>query len=101
MNGAYIKKLRLKAGMSQKDLAEKLGYLVNGKPNRSHISRIEGDHQRVTERLILAVKYVCEKVEQGVKIEYSEPEKSWQEELAEVSTDDNLTINVSSDSHIL
>jgi len=99
MNGEYIKKLRTKAGLSQKDLAEKLGYLVNGTPNRSHISRIEGGHQKVTERLILAVKYVCEKTEQGEEIEYSEP--TWQKELAEGSPDDTLILNLSSDSHIL
>jgi transcriptional regulator with XRE-family HTH domain len=101
MQGSYLKKLRLDAGMTQKDMASKLGYLVNGQPNRSHIARIEGGHQKVTPRLVLAVKYICEKVKAGIEIEYQEPEKTWQEELAEDKTNDTPTLNLSSDSHIL
>ena len=101
MQGSYLKKLRLDAGMTQKDMASKLGYLVNGQPNRSHIARIEGGHQKVTPRLVLAVKYICEKVKAGIEIEYQEPEKTWQQELAEDKTDDGLTISVHGNSHIL
>lgn len=101
MQGSYLKKLRLNAGMTQKDMASKLGYLVNGQPNRSHIARIEGGHQKVTPRLLLAVKYVCEKVEAGVEIEYQDTQKTWQQELAEDKASDSITLNLSGDSHIL
>jgi len=101
MQGSYLKKLRLDAEMTQKDMASKLGYLVNGEPNRSHIARIEGGHQKVTPRLVLAVKYICEKVKAGVEIEYQEPEATWQEELAKDKTDDSLTTSLHGDSHIL
>tara|TARA_R110000822_G_scaffold63631_2_gene156225 strand:+ start:2411 stop:2800 length:390 start_codon:yes stop_codon:yes gene_type:complete len=101
MQGSYLKKLRLDAGMTQKDMASKLGYLVHGEPNRSHIARIEGGHQKVTPRLVLAVKYICEKVKAGIEIEYQDTRKTWQEELAEDKTNDTPTLNLSSDSHIL
>lgn len=101
MQGSYLKKLRLDAEMTQKDMASKLGYLVHGEPNRSHIARIEGGHQKVTPRLVLAVKYICEKVKAGVEIEYQEPEATWQEELAKDKTDDSLTASLHGDSHIL
>ena len=101
MQGSYLKKLRLDAGMTQKDMASKLGYLVHGEPNRSHIARIEGGRQKVTPRLVLAVKYICEKVKAGIEIEYQDTRKTWQEELAEDKTNDTPTLNLSRDSHIL
>jgi len=61
MNGSTIKELRTRAGLTQKQLAEKLGYMTNGQPNRSHIARIEGNHQQVTERLFFAVQWVCDR----------------------------------------
>ena len=73
MNGDYIRKLRHAAGLSQKELAEKLGYLKHNQPNGSHISRIENNHQVITPRLILAVKYVCEKTRDGEDISCSDP----------------------------
>ena len=103
MQGSYLKKLRLDAGMTQKDMASKLGYLVHGEPNRSHIARIEGGHQKVTPRLVLAVKYICEKVKAGVEIEYQE---TWedldkQEKLAKDKADDSIPISLHGNSYIL
>jgi len=125
MQGSYIRKLRTSVGLSQKELAEKLGYMSKGVPNRSHIARIEGGHQKVTERLILAVKYVVEKTALGQAIEYDDPLKKFtlmetvvaltgseeaakdylvdlkaQETLAEPLANDSITITLSSDSDI-
>jgi transcriptional regulator with XRE-family HTH domain len=93
MNGNYLRTLRQDAGLSQKAMAEKLGYFAKGVPNRSHISRIEGGHQAVTERLVLAVKYVCEKHKANLPIEYAEPDRPWQEVLAEREDDSNDVLN--------
>tara|TARA_B100001769_G_C21798935_1_gene435059 strand:- start:47 stop:388 length:342 start_codon:yes stop_codon:yes gene_type:complete len=92
MNGTYLKKLRTEAGLSQRQMAEKLGYMAKGKPNRSHIARIENGHQKITERLVLAVKYVCEKTELGRTIVYGEPEPTWQETMA-ASDENTVTIS--------
>lgn len=82
MDGQYLKNLRVDAGLTQKQMAEKLGYMSNGVPNRSHIARIENGHQPIKERLVLAVKYVCEKYKQGLPIEYGRVEERWQDILA-------------------
>lgn len=92
MNGVYIKKLRTAAGLSQREMAEKLGYMAKGKPNRSHIARIENGHQKITERLVLAIKYVCEKTESGTTIVYGETEPTWQEAMA-ASDEGTVTIS--------
>ncbi len=79
MNGQYIRSLRENAGLSQKQMAEKLGYFSGGVPNRSHIARIEGGHQKISERLSLAVQHVCLMTKQGKAITYGpeEPQARW------------------------
>ena len=96
MDGQYLKNLRIDAGLTQKQMAEKLGYMSNGAPNRSHIARIENGYQPIKERLVLAVKYVCEKHKLGLPIEYSEPQERWQDTLAASSdASEPITISIS------
>ena len=40
-NGPTLKAMRLAAGVTQAELAEYMGYLSKGSPNRSMISRME------------------------------------------------------------
>ena len=43
--------LRKEYGVSQTELAEYLGYKVNGKPNRSMIARFENGHAIINPRI--------------------------------------------------
>jgi len=55
-NGAALKDLRTKSGVSQSELAEYMGYFTKGKPNRSMISQLESK----SEALNLRVQRVAE-----------------------------------------
>ena len=113
MNGDTIRRLRRNAGLTQKQLAEKLGYMTNGQPNRSHIARIEGDHQKVTERLFFAVQWVCSRHKYGLSLMDERLLKAQNETVTVTSegvtlttqsngaASDVATITMSDDSHIL
>jgi DNA-binding XRE family transcriptional regulator len=112
MNGDTIRKLRMNAGLTQKQLAERLGYMTNGQPNRSHIARIEGNHQQVTERLFFAVQWVCSRHNYGLPL-MDERLLGTQNETVTVTTEgvtlttksigaaSDVAITMSDDSHIL
>ena len=51
MTGQKLKELRELHGVSQRDVAEYLGYMVKGKPNRSMISRFECDFAPINPRV--------------------------------------------------
>lgn len=56
--GQQIKTLREAAGMTQAQLAEELDFMSNGKPNGSHIGKIEAGYQKANRRFILATERV-------------------------------------------
>ena len=58
MNGDELKVLREKAGLSQSQLAEKLGYFSKGKPNRSMIARFENGHASINFRISILIKNI-------------------------------------------
>ena len=60
MKGTELKEMRLAKKMSQKQVAEKLGYTTNGVPNKSQIARLEGGYAPINKRLELAIRYILE-----------------------------------------
>lgn len=106
MNGKEMKELRLLAGYTQSQLAEKLGYFSSGKPNRSHIAKLECGFQPIGERIALSVRYVCEAGQKASEASAEEPKpKTWQSLLENIVEDEDapvvFTDHVSSDSSIL
>lgn len=51
MTGQKLKELRALHGVSQRDVAEFLGYTVKGKPNRSMIARFENEFAPINPRV--------------------------------------------------
>ena len=56
MTGKDLKDLRNQYNVIQHELAEFLGYVTNGEPNRSMISRLENGHSKISHRLALAIE---------------------------------------------
>jgi transcriptional regulator with XRE-family HTH domain len=52
--------MRLAKKMSQKQVAQELGYTINGEPNKSQIARLEGGYAPINKRLELAIRYILE-----------------------------------------
>ena len=63
MTGQELQKLRAKHGVSQYEVAAYLGYVVNGKPNRSMIARFENDYAKINPRVALALVSFFESIE--------------------------------------
>lgn len=51
MTGDELRLLRVAAGMTQHQLAERMGYMVKGVPNRAAISRFENGYDKINSRL--------------------------------------------------
>ena len=51
MTGQKLKELRALHGVSQRDVAEFLGYTVKGKPNRSMTARFENEFAPINPRV--------------------------------------------------
>tara|TARA_R100000655_G_C2930174_1_gene183892 strand:+ start:458 stop:670 length:213 start_codon:yes stop_codon:yes gene_type:complete len=51
MTPKRLQALREVHGVSQREVAEWLGYSVNGKPNRSMIARFENGHAKINPRI--------------------------------------------------
>jgi transcriptional regulator with XRE-family HTH domain len=51
MTGTKLKELRALHGVSQTDVAQYLGYMVKGKPNRSMIARFENEYAPINTRV--------------------------------------------------
>jgi len=51
MTGDELKKLRSEYDVTQSELASYLGYISNGKPNRSMIARFENNHAVINPRI--------------------------------------------------
>ena len=51
IDGKQLAQLRKEYDVSQTDVAEYLGYVVNGKPNRSMIARFENGHAIINPRI--------------------------------------------------
>ena len=67
MEGKELKMLRIKAGMTQSDLAKLLGYTSKGEPNRSQIARFENGHAPINPRIEAALRlYLGERWDCGV-----------------------------------
>jgi transcriptional regulator with XRE-family HTH domain len=60
MKGKELKEMRLAKKMSQKQVAQELGYTINGEPNKSQIARLEGGYAPINKRLELAIRYILE-----------------------------------------
>lgn len=55
MDGKELRKLRNQAGMTQSELASRMGYFTKGKPNRSMISRFENGFAKINPRVEAAL----------------------------------------------
>lgn len=62
MTGQKLKELRALHGVSQTDVAEFLGYTVNGQPNRSMIARFEGEYAPINTRVSMLLDNYFSKV---------------------------------------
>lgn len=51
IDGKQLAKLRSEYGITQVELAEYLGYMTKGKPNRSMIARFENGHAEINPRI--------------------------------------------------
>lgn len=51
MTGEELRQLRTQAGMTQAELAKRMGYLVKGEPNRAAISRFENGYDKINQRI--------------------------------------------------
>ncbi len=51
MTGQDLKNLRKEYGVTQLEVAEYLGYVVNGVPNRSMIARFENNYAVINPRI--------------------------------------------------
>ena len=61
MEGAELRRLRTAAGVTQKELAERLGYKNSGgSSNHSIVARMENGYQIINKRMELAIRYVLE-----------------------------------------
>lgn len=55
MDGKELRKLRNQAGMTQSELASRMGYFTKGEPNRSMISRFENGFADINPRVEAAL----------------------------------------------
>tara|TARA_R110000764_G_scaffold126608_1_gene214210 strand:+ start:169 stop:369 length:201 start_codon:yes stop_codon:yes gene_type:complete len=60
MNGLELKELRKDTNTTQLELAEYLGYQINGLPNRSMIARFENGHAKINTRVAMLCKLFFE-----------------------------------------
>lgn len=51
IDGKQLAKLRSEYGVTQVEVAEYLGYMTKGKPNRSMIARFENGHAEINPRI--------------------------------------------------
>ncbi len=56
MTGEELKELRLKSGMTQKQVAELMGYTSKGEPNKSMIARLENGYAKINPRVEVALR---------------------------------------------
>ena len=56
-NGKDLQAVRVKSGVTQREVAEYLGYSVNGKPNSSMIARFENDHAKINPRVAMLLEH--------------------------------------------
>lgn len=60
MNGSDLRQMRQKAGMTQKQVAELMGYTSKGEPNKSMIARLENGHAKINPRVEAALRMYLE-----------------------------------------
>lgn len=60
MTGQELRELRLKSGMTQKQVAELMGYTSKGEPNKSMIARLENGHAQINPRVEAALRMYLE-----------------------------------------
>lgn len=60
MTGQELKQLRLDAGMTQKQVAELMGYTSKGEPNKSMIARLENGYAKINPRVEAALRLYLE-----------------------------------------
>lgn len=60
MNGSDLRQMRQKAGMTQKQVAELMGYTSKGEPNKSMIARLENGHAQINPRVEAALRMYLE-----------------------------------------
>ena len=60
MTGQELRELRLKSGMTQKQVAELMGYMSKGEPNKSMIARLENGYAKINRRVEVALRTYLE-----------------------------------------
>ena len=55
LDGKELRKLRNQAGMTQSELALRMGYFTKGEPNRAQISRFENGFAKINPRVEAAL----------------------------------------------
>lgn len=60
MTGQELRQLRLDAGMTQKQVAELMGYTSKGEPNKSMIARLENGYANINPRVEAALRLYLE-----------------------------------------
>jgi transcriptional regulator with XRE-family HTH domain len=66
ITGKDLQLARANAGITQKQLAEYLGYMSNGQPNASMIARFENDHAKINSRVRIAIQHFFREQQQPV-----------------------------------
>ena len=56
MTGTELKEMLHQAGLTQAQLADKLGYYTKGEPNKSQIARMENGHCPINFRVESAIR---------------------------------------------
>jgi transcriptional regulator with XRE-family HTH domain len=57
MTGQELRELRSDAGMTQRQVAELVGYTTKGEPNKSMIARFENGHAKINPRVEAALRF--------------------------------------------
>lgn len=65
-NGKDLQSARTRAGITQAEVAEYLGYNSKGKPNASMIARFEGDYAKINPRVAKLLDLYFQELQQPV-----------------------------------
>ena len=60
MTGQELKELRNDAGMTQRQVAELVGYTSKGQPNKSMIARLENGYAKINPRVEAVLRFALQ-----------------------------------------